>query len=317
VQGLLDAALVIVSHTPLEFGDALLVEELAREAGINTATCLLTSVSGVRPPGGDWKFLPMASWTSGLAACRDLIAAYPRKIVLTLGERASKALGITLPLDEARGYVWPDNVLPTYHPKELRKQWMPCRALAAYDFAKARRLAAHDHAGAGGASVRLVTTPADGTACRAALHGASRLALDIEPRADGSVACLGLAADARVGWCVPNWESWQQELIREVCANGAYKCFHNGSFDMGCLGRAGITVTRYTDDTMILWHARQPTLAAAEGRSVKSLAFLASVLCDDEPWWKDYGYIDVNDQYRLCATDARVTFKCWERLCLM
>ncbi len=315
MQGPLDAALVVVSHTPLEFGDRALVEEMARNAGVNSATTLWTSISGVRPPGGDWKFLPLAAWQDGLAKVRALLAEHPRRCVLTLGERASKALGITLPLDQARGYVF-DGILPTYHPKELRKQWMPLRALAAYDWAKAARLAraAADAAGTGSGVSRIVAAPADGADCHRSLQGAARLALDIEPRVDGSVACLGVAANGRVGWCIPNWESWQRELIADLCAGDSAKVMHNGTFDAALLRRGQMPVTNYTDDTMILWHARQPTLAACEGRSVKSLRFLASVLCDDEPWWKDYQYATREEQFTLCATDARVTFKCWERM---
>ena len=40
---------------------------------------------------------------------------------------------------------------------------------------------------------------------------------------------------------------------------------------------------------------------------------LASLLTD-EPWWKDYGFKDEQEQLRLCAKDARITFQVWDAL---
>jgi len=102
-----------------------------------------------------------------------------------------------------------------------------------------------------------------------------------------------------------------------MLAAPARKVFHNGQFDVTVLERHGFRVNNWTEDTMILWHIVEPLLAGKKkekgDQTQKSLRFLASLLLD-EPWWKSYDFATEEDQLRLCARDARVTWACWDQL---
>jgi DNA polymerase I-like protein with 3'-5' exonuclease and polymerase domains len=144
------------------------------------------------------------------------------------------------------------------------------------------------------------------------------LAVDIETSGEHAenIRCVGWAEFADVGH-VWRYNADTRDAIAELLASDNPKVFHNGQFDVTVLERHGFTVRNWTDDTMLLWHVVEPLLAGKKkekgDQTQKSLRFLASLLLD-EPWWKNYGFESEEDQLRLCARDARVTWACWAKL---
>jgi uracil-DNA glycosylase family 4 len=161
--------------------------------------------------------------------------------------------------------------------------------------------------------------PSSDVNCIAPTGGVHWLAVDIEnydvARPD-PLACVGFAPTPSAAWVVPAAPGWQMNAIRALCESAVPKVLQNGQYDRFFLRWfCGIELRAQAFDTMLGWHALQPELAGkktqgarkvANRRTVKSLAFLASVLTR-EPWWKMYDFASEDERYRLCGKDCCVT----------
>lgn len=345
-DGPLDAELVIVGRDPgwQEVRDGRpfvgasgkLLDEALAAAKLSRADVLVTNVCGVRPPGDDWSKHEELDVAKGVKALNELLVKHPRKVVLTLGQQAtmvlltgekSKAgldnsatmaalLGGTI--TELRGYAWehtvlaPMQVVPSVHPAFIIRNWLPWRACLTFDVQKAARLLKHKPTPR---RSHIVGSLLEARMLGVKLSEAPRLAVDIEQDAHNGIACVAFAADAQTGYVFDfkHYGSVVQELLDKPMP----KIFMNGQYDTTMLKRHKCPARNWTDDIMVMWHACEPLIAgkseSGSRQTQKSLRFLASVLTN-EPWWKDYDFQTFEEKMTLCATDARVTYECWERL---
>lgn len=119
-----------------------------------------------------------------------------------------------------------------------------------------------------------------------------RMAFDIET-AFGQITCIGFAPSIDRALVIPfldyrctgghYWKTLEEELeawkwVERMLASSSEKVGQNTLYDIQYLWRMyGITVSNYTQDTMLLHHSLQP-------ESPKSLAFLGSVYCNEVSW---------------------------------
>lgn len=342
-DGPLDAELVVVGRDPgwQEVRDGRpfvgasgkLVDEALATTPLTRKDVLVTNVCGVRPPGDDWRKHNKADVVQGTTELWKLLCKHPRKVVLTLGIQSSIAVAAKLPpgleadddkalerwmggsITEVRGYAHSADgfvQVPSVHPAFIIRNWLPWRACLTYDVQKAVRLLTHKPKPR---RSHVVNSLLEAKMLAVKLGEAGRLAVDIEQDSGGNIACAAFAADAHDGYAFDfkHYSSVVQELLDAPMP----KVFMNGQYDTTMLKRHKCPVRNWTDDIMVMWHACEPLIAGksenGSKQTQKSLRFLASVLTD-EPWWKDYDFTTFEEKLTLCATDARVTFECWERL---
>ena len=350
LDGPLDAPLLVCGRDPGAqevfqgrpfVGDSghLLDRALARTP-LPRARVAVTNVVGQRPAGNLWTAHTPGNVEQGVAALRARLESrvfQGRPVVLACGEQATLAcLGydpresladaLGEPITVLRGYPFYGHagcvVVPTVHPAFMlhgqgggqgKGNWLPWWPLFCWDAAKAVRLAL-----AGGwappqaedEGVARVERP-----WREALAGGEGLlAVDIETSRAVGPECIGFAGSALRGCAFPF--AGNEEVARAILASPRPKVFHNGQFDVTVLERFGYEVRGWAHDTQLLWHAAEPVIAGqGDGSSVKnkrtekSLRLLASVLTDT-PFWKNYNFSSKEEQWKLCATDARVTWAC-------
>lgn len=336
-SGPLDAPLVLVGRDwgfeeaqagrPFVGAAGHLLDRGLAKARIERGHCLVTNVINERPAGNNWDAHSRSRVVEGLEQLHGLLAQHPRRLVVAFGAEAFMACRgldpFTRPenefdgngITELRGYVFDGPfgpVLASTHPAFILRTWLPWWPCFLWDLQKAKRIL--DGVGSGAAA---------GIECIGALRpqGNGPVAVDIEtsgPHAE-HIECVAFAWSAERGQVVP-YEERTRDFVAEVLASPAPKIFHNGQFDVTILERHGLRVENWTDDTMLLWHVVEPLLAGKKkekgDETVKSLRFLASLLTD-EPWWKSYDFQSKEDQLRLCARDARVTWACWKALTQM
>ena len=289
---------------------------------------LVANVVGERPPANKWEAHSEEAKERGAKACAALLKRKPRKLIVALGEQAlHTALGLH-PDDgryestEVRGYIFEGPygpVLAALHPAFTLRQWHPNFELTRRDFVKGRKWLGGER-GSGDRTTGFPTSLAEAQAEVQASKGAARTAIDIETRADGAIACVGFATSERRGYTLP-YAGRYVGLVEELVTREGL-VFHNGQFDVTVLRRNGHKVRDGFDDTMLMWHSLEPTLAGqrdskkGKKRSEKSLRFLAGLLTW-EPFWKDYEFKSEEERWRLCAKDSRVTWEVAESLLRM
>lgn len=144
------------------------------------------------------------------------------------------------------------------------------------------------------------------------------LALDIETAGEHAeiIKCIGYSWDGDTGFC-ESYNGETHDFFAELLSGPNPKIFHNGQFDVTVLERHGLQVKNWQHDTMLLYHTLEPLIAGKSkeknSQTQKSLRFLASILLN-EPWWKNYQFESEEEQLRLCAKDARLTWQCWHEL---
>lgn len=334
-KGPLDAEVVIVGRDPGTVetmrGEPFcgpsgeLLTELCELAGLKRRECLVTNVVPVQPAGNKWEAHREGEVEKGAAELYELLAKHKRKLVIALGEQALHASLGMHPDDgryestEVRGYIFEGPwgpVLSCLHPAFALRQWHPNYELTRRDFGKAKRFLG----GSRYSKDRRAEWTRSVAEARAAVENsrtAPRTAVDIETGADGSVRCVGFATGAEAGLTIPY--GGQYVGVVETLLQREGLVFHNGQFDVTVLRRQGHKIADGFDDTMLMWHSLEPTLAgqreARKGkkRSEKSLRFLAGLLTF-EPFWKDYEFHKEEERWVLCAKDARVTWEVAEEL---
>lgn len=147
---------------------------------------------------------------------------------------------------------------------------------------------------------------ADMRACAKLLSRAALIAADIET-SGGYISVIGFAAhvpgldytpivviplmtnmdDTGRYWADDALTGYAMDVIGEILANPAPKCFHNGSYDLTYIFRYGWTVENFIFDTMHMLHALWPTMP-------KALYIGASMFLSNYRYWKDDGK-DVDD----------------------
>lgn len=183
-------------------------------------------------------------------------------------------------------------VLPTYHPTAIIRDWS-LRVTTLFDLIKARRESEFPEIRRPLRSVWISPSLADlELFYDTYLRKARVIAFDIETSGD-QITCIGFAPSPSLSLVIPfvdprnstgsywpdegsEYLAWQ--FVRRVLALPARKITQNGLYDVHFLWRRyGLTVTNWSDDTMLMHHAIQP-------ESQKSLGFLGSIYTNETNW---------------------------------
>jgi uracil-DNA glycosylase family 4 len=301
------------------------------DAGLARSSLLIHNVVPSRPPRDEWALHSDEAIGAGAKSLCDLLNKHPRRCIVGFGSqafwtcatgepapRSEKALNNLLAkrfggtITELRGYVWDGPfgpVLAAVHPAFVLRSWLPWRATLTWDLLKAKRWQ-----GIPDRNSYYVRSSSEASDTVAWLLKAPLLAVDSEEPPD---ACVAFAASAMCGVSLL-WPR-DRECITELLAAPMPKVLQNAQYDLVKFAEYGLTVNGEIHDTMLAHFARDPLIAGKSSDSgsrqtAKSLRFLASVFTD-EPFWKSYNFQCAEDKWILCATDSRVTYEIFLRLC--
>lgn len=187
------------------------------------------------------------------------------------------------------GYDRQFQVLPTYHPSTILKDWS-LRPVFLSDLDKARRYSTNPLVRRPERIIWIEPTLADLQIFEDnfILHS-DRLSIDIET-ANEQITCIGFAVGPSVAIVIPffsrarknYWRTQADEMaawsyVRRWCQMKP-SVFQNGMYDMNWLWRRyGIPCIGAAHDTMLLHHALQPEMQ-------KGLGFLGSLYTDEASW---------------------------------
>ena len=282
-----------------------ILEQCLHAAGLIRSDCYITNVVKERPPGNviDPFYTNAKGFTErGKAyvdSLREELAEVSPNAIVTLGNVATAALTSVKSVTKYRGYVlagWEGwKVIPTIHPAAaLRGQYL-YRYLISWDLEKAKLESRHS--GIRRPPRELITTFSsvqDAVWWVHEMAKAPRISVDIEVL-NYEIALIGLSdrpgravsiplADSC--WGDPYVELPLWRAIAELLANDSVKVFQNGIFDIYFLAtKCGLVVNGKLEDTMIAHHLCYPDLN-------KSLAFLGSLYCGAQEYWKDMAKFD-------------------------
>jgi len=225
-------------------------------------------------------------------------------IIVPLGAAASWYFTGSYSVKATRGTVIEANgkfaqgkkILPTYHPVDVQRDWS-LRPVTVLDLAKAKREAEFPEIRRPERIVYIEPSLEEMEWYFAEyLLNARAISFDIETRGD-QITCIGFAPDHRTALVVPftdsrvttpgnvgsYWPTTDAEIlawgfVRRVLSLPQPKFGQNTLYDINFLWvKYGITVTNYSDDTMLCHHALQP-------ESLKGLGFLGSVYTNESSW---------------------------------
>ena len=298
-------------------------QELTRllaEAGFKRSDLLLTNVLAFQPPGNKIENLcctkkeagegyPFPAISHGkylrpqflpeISRLREEISAFPRHLVVALGNTACWALLGSSGISSLRGVTANSTlcpgtkVLPTYHPAAILRQWA-WRPIALADLLKAKRESAFPHILRPERYVLVEPTLAEiEDWIKTHAISAPYLSVDIETRL-GQITEIGFAASRKHALVIPfvkgfNSDFWQNEgeeyqawdFVEQLLTLPCAKIFQNGLYDLTYLARLGLRVCTASEDTMLLHHSLYPEMQ-------KSLAFLGSVYTGESSWKLTY-----------------------------
>jgi uracil-DNA glycosylase len=299
------------------------------EAGINRSEVFLTNVCRERPKAndiGDFIALKKKDITIQHVSMRDkmvkrvVVEGYKLllkeiemvqpNLIIACGNTSMWALtgkwGVTdwrgselHALDVTYPDGWSPTVLPTYHPVAILRQWS-WRPIMVHDLRKAKRMAekrsrvGHKITAIVGHNIEEASKLFVGLIAKLR-EGPTWLSVDIETRA-GHIACIGFAANAHEGFCIPlmtvaNTEGyWSVEdetsilsLIKDVLMHPNCKIIgQNFSYDAQYIDRWWGFLPIVSHDTMLAQHSMFSNLP-------KDLGFLSSMYCDSHIFWKHDG----------------------------
>lgn len=278
----------------------------------------LTNVLALRPPNNDIEKLCVKKAETGnaytmpplrqgkyirpdlLPQVERLVAeltAYPRNLVIALGNTACWALLHSTRIGALRGTVTSTafgphlKTIPTYHPAAILRNWA-LRPITLADLQKAKRESAFPEVRRQSRRVIYSATFDEISAWYARNERASVIACDTETGA-GMIKCISFAASPSEALVIKfvdlakpsgrHYDDARDEVlawrwVQRILALPAAKLFQNGLYDLQYLWRVGIAPTNCTEDTMLLHHSMFPEMQ-------KGLGFLGSIYCN-EPAWK-------------------------------
>jgi uracil-DNA glycosylase len=227
----------------------------------------------------------------------ELLRVRPN-VVVALGNTACWALLRNSGITKLRGTVCESaiipglKVLPTYHPSAILHQY-ELRAVTVIDLIKAKRESNFPEINVFPREIHVAEDLVD--LChieRLYCEDDRETSLDIETL-NHQISCIGFSHDITRAHVIPfihlgrpGGNYWQDPTLERhawlttaaICRSNSAKIGQNGLFDLTHLLQTyGISVPRYSEDTMLLHHALQPELP-------KSLGFLGSVYCNERAW---------------------------------
>jgi DNA polymerase I-like protein with 3'-5' exonuclease and polymerase domains/uracil-DNA glycosylase len=306
-------------------------QELSRmlhEAGINRASCFMTNVSRIRPPGNDiGMFMAMRKMdispqhrrvrdkfvlppiVDGLEMLKREVEMCRPNVVIAFGNLALWALTGKWGITSWRGSVmesdlelaldYKPKVVPSYHPAAVLRQWS-WRQTVVHDLRRAKTQALTPEIKR--PDYKFIIRPDFATVLQyfdlfdtILAKSRFKLAIDIETRA-GHISCIGFAWSKLEALCIPfmcveNLDGyWTHEEEATIIWRLA-KILQHPNLE-------GVGQNFLYDAQYILrhWHvipqlARDTMLAqhACFSNVSKGLDFLSSMYCEHHEYWKDEG----------------------------
>lgn len=300
------------AHLPFLGTTGWVLDNMLAEAGISRRECYCTNVLNRRvsdiktfcggkieaipglPPIVAGKYL-RKEFAPELSRLQQEIDREQPNIIIALGATAAWYLLQSSGLKAIRGSISPSHpsignfqVLPTYHPSAVSRQWN-LRPIVISDLDKARRHSTHREVRRPARHIWIEPTLQDlEDYDRKFIEDATLLSADIETRQD-QITCIGFAPSDTSALVIPfftesgrSYWSRQEELIAWTYIRRWLTTkptlFQNGLYDINVLwSRYGIPIPLATEDTMLLHHAYQPEME-------KGLGFLATLYTDEASW---------------------------------
>lgn len=304
------------------------LSKMLQEAGIMRSSCFITNVCRIRPPGNDIdsfvakrksdigpqhllirnKFV-MPSIRDGIELLKREIEMCRPNVIIAFGNLALWALtgqwGVTswrgsmMQTDLPLGLDYTPQVLPTYHPAAIIRQWS-WRQIAVQDLrrakvmSKSRELIPPDY--------KFVTRPDYSTVLtilyqlyQQVCGRKGKISVDIETRA-GHTACIGLAWSKLEALCIPlmcaerkdgYWPLEQEATImlavyQLLTHPNCEVIGQNFLYDAQYFWRGFHFLPNLKRDTMLTQHVMFSNMP-------KGLDFLSAMHCEYHTYWKDEG----------------------------
>lgn len=302
------AKIAIVGEAPGAHEDQLLkpfvgpagsvLEQCLHAAGLIRSEVYLTNVVKVRPPKNDiapyWDSKSGRFTEAGLEWVNSLWAElkeHKPNVVVACGGCAFAALTNQSRIMKYRGYFFDSNglkVLPTIHPSAALRGMYIYRHLISADLKKAKEYSNSPELERPKRSlIYNFTTVSEVLEWLEYYERQSLVCLDIEVT-NYELACIGFSSDPSIAVSIPldsRWSETDELLIwrglQRVLGTSSIKIVQNGIFDIHfLLTRCGLVVSGSIHDTMIGHSVMYPEL-------LKGLAFLGSVYCGTQKYWKD------------------------------
>lgn len=299
---------------------------MLHDAGINRSQCFITNVARERPYGNDIEeFIAKAKkditpehkklrdkWvkrpiTEGFELLKKEIEFVKPKMIIAVGNTALWALTGKWGITKWRGsmihvdFAPHIKLIPTYHPAMILRMWHH-RAAAVQDLRRANQYTRQAYPDPGW---RFTVRPdyakviqiLDMLQSMADAIENLELSFDLETR-DGHIACAGISWTLQDALCIPfmcverKEGYWSEQEEAEIVWR-LYKLLRhpnvvtvgqNYLYDSQYTHRHWCFVSRRVSDTMISQHVAYAGLR-------KSLAFQASMYCDQYVYWKDDGKV--------------------------
>ncbi len=239
------------------------------------------------------EFLPQ------LARLHEELAALPKlNLIVAMGATATWAVIGDGRITRVRGTVYATTraakCIPMFHPAAILRNWS-WRPVTVADLMKAKREGEFPDIRRPRREIWIEPSIKDLSdfGLKYLVPFPKQLSIDIETK-HRQITCIGFAPSPKVAICVPfvderkpgysYWDSHEDEAAAwDWCRfwlenSNVEKFGQNGVYDLQWLWRkAGIPVTPYADDTMLLHHALQPEMQ-------KGLGFLGSIYTNEAAW---------------------------------
>lgn len=311
--GSLTAKICLIGDMPCVEDDRLLrpfagtagtvLDPCLHAAGLTKNDCYVTNVIKARPRNGDIESFyndSSGTFTSAgvewLGHLEEELSRVQSNVLVPLGSLAMAALTGRRSISKYRGYVTESlprygsrKVIPTYHPSAtIRGQYI----LRYYITADLRKAKAESSRPDIIRPERRIITPTTLFECLEWLdyiNSQSFYAADIEVM-NFEVSAIGFATAPNLAVSIPfsgNHWTEDEEIVLWKAITGVLenpnirKLFQNGIFDMHFLAtQCGIVVAPPIEDSMMAHSVMYPEM-------LKGLAFLGSMYCGAQEYWKD------------------------------
>ena len=232
-----------------------------------------------------------------LERLRQEIEAFPRNLVVALGNTAAWATVQNTKISAIRGAISPGvlcptvKVLPAYHPANVLYQWQN-RVILSTDMAKARHEGRFPEIRY--PARKIIVSPTidevEDWVNETLASPPAALGVDTETTR-GLIDMVGFARSRSDALVVPIFDNqtfdpyWPDvktearawRAVKRLCESDIPKVLQNGLYDIQYFWRAKIALRAFKHDTMLMHHAMYPELP-------KGLGFLGSVYTNEASW---------------------------------
>lgn len=300
-------------------------------AGFRRDQFMITNALCCQPPEN--KLRGEAYEYQAIVKCREtylnpLIQQVQPRVLVPLGDTALFSLTGERGILDARGYVqWSVDygcyVIPSVHPSFVQRGQTEWQTVLIHDLRRAVAVAQGGWKAYDDTDYLLDPLPvaAQQWAARWEFLGEPRISYDIEtPDKDSAedetdftlthtapITRIGFAYREPIGGRIQAisfpWSGEYRGGVNHLLENGSEKVVWNAKFDNGRLGLQGVRIGGTIHDGMVAWHILHSDLK-------KSLGFVATFLCPQQPRWK---HLSSARPAFYNAEDCVVELRCMER----